>query len=100
MRSWLVFTLFFSLIGVVQADGRLPPNAMPGDLRGSEYPYVKIVDKVLKLAPGARIFDTSNRIILGGSLPQQAKIFYQLDLQGEVINLWLATPDEAASIRN
>lgn len=100
MRSWLVFTLLFSLLGVAHAEGRLPPNALSGELRGAEYPYVKIADKVLKLAPGARIFDTGNRTILGGALPHQAKIFYQLDRQGEVINLWLATSEEAASIRN
>ena len=96
-KRW--FVLLFCLFSVATAHaGRiLPATAQPGDLKGIDFPYVKIGDNTLKLAPGLRIFDVQNRMVFYTMLPAEAKVFYQLDLMGQVLNLWLATPEEAAT---
>ena len=93
---WIVFIVALFFAASVHAGRFLPPAAKLGELKAADYPYVKIGDNVLRLAPGARIFNTENRMILPNLLPAQATVFYQLDLHGQVIKLWLATPEEAA----
>jgi hypothetical protein len=93
--------LFFSLmLFALAADaGRfLPQNARIGQIDGHNYPEVKIGGEIYRLAPGVRIYDTFNRIIVPTSLPQSAKVFYQLDPGGLLIQMWLPTPEEAAGM--
>jgi hypothetical protein len=94
----LIVALFFA--AAVHADRMLPPVAKLGEMKAADYPYVKIGDSVLKFSPGARIFNIENRMILPNLLPAKAAVFFQLDLYGQVINLWLATPEEAARSGN
>lgn len=75
----------------------LPSAAQYGELKAAEFPYIKIGDSVMRLAPGVRIFDAQSRIVFYTALPAEAKVFYRLDPMGQVINLWLATPEEAAT---
>ena len=97
---WIVFIVSLFFAAAVHAGRFLPPATKLGALKTAEYPYVKIGDSVLRFAPGARIFNTENRTILPNLLPAQATVFYQLDLYGQVITLWLATPEEAARTGN
>ena len=97
---WIVLVVSLFFAAAVHAGRFLPPAAKLGELKAADYPYVKIGDDVLKLAPGARIFNTENRTILPNLLPPAATVFYQLDLYGQVLNLWLATPEEAARTGN
>jgi len=99
-KRWIVFIVSLFFVAAVHAGRILPPAAQLGELKAADYPYVKIGDNVLKLAPGARIFNTENRTILPNLLPTAATVFYQLDLSGQVVNLWLATPEEAARTGN
>ncbi|MGH8743544.1 MAG: hypothetical protein ACREUY_04620, partial [Burkholderiales bacterium] len=75
----------------------LPPNGVKDELQDSKYPYVLIGGSRFHLAPGSRIFDQNNRIILPNYLPLSATVLYQLDGNGDLINMWLLTPEEAAS---
>lgn len=85
------------LFALAAHAGRLlPQNAQVGQVNGYNYPEVKIGGKTYQFAPGARIYDTFNRIILPTQLPQSAKVFYQLDPVGLLIQIWLPTPEEEA----
>ena len=100
LSRWMILIVALFFAAAVHAGRILPPAAQMGALKAADYPYVKIGDNVLRLAPGARIFNAENRTILPNLLPAEAAVFYQLDLYGQVINLWLATPEEAARTGN
>lgn len=93
-KRW--FALLFS-VATAYAGRELPSAAHAAELQAAEPHYVKIGGKVLRLAPDARIFDVPNRIVFYTMLLAQAKVFYQLGLMGQAFNLWLATPEEAAT---
>jgi hypothetical protein len=77
----------------------LPENARYGELKGVQYPEAKIGKLVLRLAPGARIYNTQNLVIMPATLPQKANVLYRLDTSGDIIELWLLTPEEAATAK-
>jgi hypothetical protein len=90
-----IFLLIFSLLaGPVFAGRLLPQDAQKGELRGHSYPQVQIDGQVYRMAPGVRLYDTSNRTILPAQLPQQSNVYYRLDRNGDLTQLWLATPEE------
>jgi hypothetical protein len=95
-RLLLVFLLLFTM--VAHAGRILPQNVRVGQLNGAAYPEVRIGGEVLWLAPGARIYDTFNRIMVPTSMPQSGKVFYQLDSSGLLIQMWLPTPEEEAGM--
>ncbi len=76
----------------------LPQNAQIGPLNGFSYPDVQIGGKIFRLAPGVRIYDTFNRIVIPTSLPASGNVFYQLDPGGMLIRMWLPTPEEEAGM--
>jgi hypothetical protein len=66
-------------------------------LKLHDFPYVTIGDKTLRLAPGGRIFNQQNLIIMPASLqPQTAQIMYTTDMNGDLSSVWLLTAEEAA----
>ena len=88
----VVCLLLFTL--QAQAGRLLPIDAKAGELKSHQYPQVVIDDKVYHVAPGARVFDEANRIIQSGNWPQNAKVFYRTDPSGDLIQMWLATPED------
>ncbi len=49
----------------------------------------------IRLAPGAVIFDTNNRMILPGYLPaEKSDVVYTTDQTGQVMRIYLLTPAE------
>ena len=91
--------IFLSLFTItVHAARILPQNIQVGQLNGHAYPEVRVGSEVYRLAPGARIYDTFNRMIIPTSLPQSGKVFYQLDSSGLLIQMWLPTAEEEASM--
>ena len=94
-----LFCVALLLFTISAHAGRfLPQNAQVGQINGHHYPEVKIGGEIYRLAPGARIYDTFNRIIVPTQLPQSAKVFYQLDPGGLLIQMWLPTPEEEAGM--
>jgi hypothetical protein len=77
----------------------LPADARYGELKAFQHPEAKIGDKALRLAPGAKVYNTQNLIIMPVAMPQQAKVLYRLDTGGEIIELWLLTPAEAEAAK-
>jgi hypothetical protein len=75
-----------------------PKDAKAGELKGATYPFVRIDNKELRLAPGARVFDQNSRIILPTLLPAAGKILYQMENSGLVQTIWLLTAEEAGKL--
>ena len=74
-----------------------PEKAMRGEMKSHSFPYVKIGDKTLRLAPGGTIFNQQNLIIMPASLQlRTAPIMYTTDMNGDLSRLWLLTAEEAA----
>lgn len=91
----LVFVVWLSASSAMAQGTRiLPGNVVAGELQGVNYPYVKISDKVWRLAPGSRIRDRDNRIVLPASAPQSGRVVFNFDSLGQVLGLWVLTPQE------
>jgi hypothetical protein len=72
----------------------IPPIAKRGELRPAMFPVVNINGEPFRMAPGALIFDTNNRTILYGYLPESADVAYTQDQTGLVMRIYLLTPQE------
>lgn len=90
------FALIFSLIVSYPAfaERALPYSAKRGELTSAQYPFVTIGGKRYQLAPGAKVYDKENRIIMPTLYPARAPIAYQEDLNGDIIKIWLLTVEE------
>jgi hypothetical protein len=76
-------------------DRMLPANGKRGVTGAPQpFPLVGIGRQVLKLSPGAVIYDQYNRTLLQGNLPQQAAILYSQDTNGLVTRIYVLTPAE------
>jgi hypothetical protein len=101
MQKFLIVLLasMLTLVCATQAgaEREFPEQAKRGDMKGYEYPSLKIGDIIYRLSPGSRIFNRHNLIIMPASLQiQTAPIMYTLDIRGDLSSVWLLTDDEAA----
>ena len=87
--------------GVVQAQQRMvpiPPKAQRADIIFNRSPDLLINGKAARLAPGARIFDRQNLIVMYGALQGAIKAKFVLeDSTGLVMSVWILTEDEIAA---
>ncbi len=89
-------------LGVAEpASGQLlrnfPPDALRGAVQITEPPDVLLNGRPARLAPGARIRGKSNMIELsGGLVGARMLVNYTLDLDGQVKDVWILRPEEAA----
>jgi hypothetical protein len=95
--SAALLALFFSLPCFAQVQRNFPPNALRGVLVVGEIPQVRVNGVDGTLAPGARIFGQNNMLQMSGSLVgAKLLVHYTLDTSGQVKDVWILTPDEAA----
>ena len=74
-----------------------PPNALRGTLVVGQTPEVTLNGRNARLAPGARIRAQNNMIELPASLlGQQLAVHYTIDLNGDLKDVWILTPEELA----
>jgi hypothetical protein len=74
-----------------------PPEALRGELVVTAPPEVLLNQKPQRLAPGARIRDGANRLVLSGSLVgQKLLVHYTRFPDGQLRDVWLLTAAEAA----
>jgi hypothetical protein len=77
----------------------LPPAGKRGTLgEPLALPLVQIGWETYRLAPGAVIFDRSNRTVIQATLPAGEQIWYLLDAAGAIQRIFLLTPDEQAQL--
>jgi len=101
MRKILLLFIL-SLLATAQigyAQRILPANAKRG-VTGEPrpLPVVIISGEAVKLGPGGIIFDTYNRTILHQSLPANADVLFQLDMNGDIQRMYILTPEERARL--
>lgn len=89
----------FALHAQQQRPAQPPADARYGELKNFDYPRAQIGKETLRLAPGARVFDTQNLIIMPGMVPATASVLYRVDREGQVSEMWLLTAEEAAEAK-
>jgi hypothetical protein len=95
--SAAALALFFSFPGLAQVQRNFPPNALRGELVVVDVPQVSINGVSGSLAPGVRIRGQNNMLQMSGSLVgAKLLVHYTLDTSGQVKDVWILTPDEAA----
>lgn len=57
-------------------------------------PMVKIGNRVLRLAPGAVVYDQQNRSIVHAEIPPRADVYFTKDLTGNVLRVYILTEQE------
>jgi len=79
-----------------QFSRQLPVNGKLGELVGQQHPLplIEIDKKVLRLAPGGRIYDQHNRMILHSHLPEKAHVLFVLDMNGDIARAYILRPEE------
>ncbi len=101
LPTGLIAVLLFSLspLSLVHAQAvqrEFPAKALRGSMVIVQPPLVAMDDKPTRLAPGARILDTSNRLVQSATLVnQELTVNYTLDLRGQVHQVWLLSEAEA-----
>lgn len=79
----------------------LPAKASRGTLGESlEFPTVKINNRILRLSPGARIFDQSNRTIVHAQLPPGSEVMYTSDPAGDIQRMYVLTEEELVRLKH
>jgi hypothetical protein len=104
MRRWiwiLALAAAVAATGYAQMFRPLPANGRLGELTGQQQPYplLQIGSVILRLAPGGRIYDEHNRIIMHGTLPAAATVMFVQDMNGDVSRVYILTAVELEQIR-
>jgi hypothetical protein len=74
-------------LGVLTADPNLP------------LPMVRIDSRLFRMAPGGIIVDQNNRTLLHAQIPQRAAAYVVFDANGDVLRMFLLTPEELQRLR-
>jgi hypothetical protein len=102
-RAWvLAAVLAFAAASQAQLQRFLPADGQYGELNGQRQqplPLVQIDKKVLRLAPGGRIFDEHNRLIVHGALPDAAPVLFIQDMHGDISRLYVLLPSEVDRVK-
>jgi hypothetical protein len=97
---WLLALIWAGSAGAQFISQRfLPPQGERGRLGEPQpLPMVKIGNRVLRMAPGAVIFDQQNRSILHAHLPQSADVYFTKDPAGNVLRVYILSEQERARL--
>jgi hypothetical protein len=87
----------WSHLALAQVQVRtLPKEAARAQLRYLHDTTVALDGKERRLAPGAQIRDTENRVVVPSSVLGTVTVKYLADPDGALRQVWILTPDEAA----
>jgi len=83
--------------GQALAARPFPKDAKLATLNGVDAPNVNVDGEWKRLAPGAMVYDTGNRIVQAETLPAKVQAVVQYEATtGFVAKIWLLSDDEAA----
>ncbi len=98
MRHLLALGILVGCVGLAGAQLRtIPEDAKRAQMRHVQEMLIELDGAQQRLAPGAQIRDASNRVILPTAIPEGAQVKYRLDAEGQVRQVWILTPEEAAN---
>ena len=82
---------------VAQAPRNFPATALRGEIVVTAPPELLLNRQPARLAPGARIRAMDNMLVMSGAaLNQRMLVNYTLDLQGQLLDVWILNPAELA----
>lgn len=77
-----------------------PDGTLRGRLRMLDFPQAELDGRLEVLAPGTRIRNAQNMVVTGSTLlGQDLAVNYLRDPAGQVQQIWILSPDEAATDR-
>ncbi len=86
-----------SLCASAQVPRNFPATALRGDIVVTQPPELLLNKLPARLAPGARIRGQDNLLQVSGAIAgQRLLVNYTLDLQGQLLDVWVLSADEAA----
>jgi hypothetical protein len=77
------------------AERQLPQDGKYAKKAELNYPFVKLGKQIVRLAVGGKIYNEQNLIIMPTSAPRSADVLYRLDINGEISQIWILTPEES-----
>ena len=88
--------LLIASASYAQLSRLLPADGKLGELTGQQQPFplLQINNQVVRLAPGAVIYDRQNRTILHNQLPEYSPVLFVQDRKGDIARIYLLRPDE------
>jgi len=96
-RCVLVLLIALAAALPAQAQRVFHATALRGELVVTQPPEAVLNGKAVRLAPGVRIRNASNMILLSGAvLGQKLAVNYTLDPAGELRDVWILTEAELA----
>ena len=82
---------------VAQAPRNFPATALRGEIVVTAPPELLLNRQPARLAPGARIRAMDNMLVMSGAaVNQRMLVNYTLDLQGQLLDVWILNPAELA----
>src|SRR5688572_20245261 len=101
MRKWLLLLALWLSMAALTGHAQiihqrfLPANGERGTTGApQDYPGVQINKRLMRIAPGARIYDQSNRTLVHGHLPPGAEVLYAKDQTGDILRIYILTEQE------
>ena len=101
-RTLLGIALLSISLGLFAQWGKrlFPDNALRGVMVVTAPPDITMNGKPERLSPGSRIRNTQNQLLMSASLVgQELVVNYTRESLGQVHDVWILTPDEAAEKR-
>ncbi|WP_374340592.1 hypothetical protein [Methyloversatilis sp.] len=85
--------LCLPLLAVAQLRA-IPPEAIKAKMKPPVDGVVEVGKYTFKLAPGAQIRSTDNRILLPVMMGSEQVVRYTLDANGDLYRVWVLSPEE------
>ena len=86
-----------SLSAAAQVQRNFPAAALRGAMVITSATELRLNGKPARLAPGSRIRSPTNMLELsGGLMGQTLAVHYTIDINGQVKDVWILTPQEFA----
>jgi hypothetical protein len=95
--STVALALALALPAAAQVQRNFTNKALRGNIVFGTPPEVTLNGKPARLAPGARIRDANNLLLMSGTLVGgKAVVNYTTELEGMLLEVWILSPAEAA----
>ncbi|MBN8490745.1 MAG: hypothetical protein J0M00_04865 [Burkholderiales bacterium] len=95
--STLALALALALPAAAQVQRNFTNKALRGTIVFGTPPEVTLNGKPARLAPGARIRDANNLVLMSGTLVGgKAVVNYTTELEGMLLDVWILSPQEQA----
>ncbi len=93
----LAASLLAAVPAAAQFARNFPATALRGEMTVLQPPEVLLNGRPARLAPGSRIRDENNLLVMSGALAQRkVLVHYTVDSVGLLLDVWLLTPAERA----